>query len=104
MAKEYARAFYKSKAWQVCRESYIASRVLLDGGLCEQCHEHLGYIVHHKNPITPSNIHDPHITLNHDNLAYVCKACHDKEDGHGVGRMGKPLLCSFDDSGMPCPP
>ena len=108
MAKEFAKAFYKSKAWQMCRRSYIAHRVLIDGGMCEECHNELGYIVHHKTPLTPDNINDPSVSLSHGNLSYVCKACHDAEEGHGVGHRagnpGKPLLCSFGPDGMPCPP
>lgn len=76
MAKDYAKQFYNSKAWKNCRESYI-SKV---HGLCEHCLEldkHIpGYIVDHIIEISPSNIDDPGITLNHENLQYLCLACH----------------------------
>ena len=75
---DYARSFYKSRAWQLCRASYIAERQSVDGGLCERCRKALGYIVHHKVHITPANISNPDVTLNHDNLQYLCKACHDE--------------------------
>ncbi len=79
MAKEYAKKFYKSKAWKQCRESYI-SKI---HGLCERCQLKgkitPGYIVHHKEYITPKNINNPMIALNHDNLEYVCLDCHNKE-------------------------
>ncbi len=79
MAKEYAHSFYNSKSWKECRASYITSV----HGLCERCQEKGiikgGYIVHHKEYITPSNINNPEITLNHDNLEYVCEECHNKE-------------------------
>lgn len=39
----------------------------------------MGKIVHHKTPITPSNINDPMITLNFNNLEYICQTCHNKE-------------------------
>ena len=74
MAKEYAKAFYNSSAWIKCKNSYIKSV----HGLCERCGEP-GYIVHHKKYITPKNINDPNITLNHDNLEYLCLDCHNKE-------------------------
>jgi 5-methylcytosine-specific restriction protein A len=74
MAKDFAKQFYKSKAWQQCRESYI-SKVF---GLCERCGKS-GYIVHHKILLTIENINDPNITLNHDNLEYLCQDCHNKE-------------------------
>ena len=76
MAKEYAKAFYNSAAWIKCKNSYIKSV----HGLCERCGEP-GYIVHHKKHITQSNINDPNITFNHDNLEYLCLDCHNKEHG-----------------------
>ena len=79
MAKPWAKAFYSSPAWERCRSSFIAERILADGGLCEICHDDVGYIVHHVRELTPNNINDPLVTLNHSNLQYVCKKCHDKE-------------------------
>ena len=69
-------AFYASWAWRRCRESFMASR----GWLCERCREK-GLIVpaehaHHKTPITPDNLKDPEITLNHANLMALCSDCH----------------------------
>ena len=98
--KEFAQAFYKSRAWRDCRKAYKASRIQADGGLCEVCHEALGYIVHHKIQLTPENINDPSITLNPALLSYECKACHDGHDGHGLNKS-KPLRCAFDPEGQP---
>lgn len=98
--KDFAKKFYKSQAWQDCRKAYIAKRMQVDGGLCEECHDAQGYIVHHKILLTPDNITNPAITLNHGLLAYVCKDCHDAYEGHGVdGR--KKLLCDFGNDGQP---
>lgn len=100
MAKEFSKAFYKSKAWQSCRRSYIANRVLVDGGMCERCKIRVGYIVHHKVTLTAENIKDPYIALNHSQLEYLCKPCHDNEhfnDMHGEA-------CKFDENGQPIPP
>lgn len=89
MAKEWAKKFYASRAWQRVRQSYIATVF----GLCEECtrndEEVPGYIVHHKITLTPSNINDTNITLNHDNLEYLCLVCHNKE--HGVGATGEVI-------------
>lgn len=74
MAKDYAKSFYNSKAWKDCRDGYI-KHVL---GLCERCKEP-GYIVHHKVHITEENIGNPDITLNWDNLRYLCLECHNIE-------------------------
>src|SRR5690606_27192736 len=70
----WARSFYKSRAWQRCREAYIAYR----HGLCERCGAG-GKIVHHKVYLTPDNINDPEITLSFDNLELLCATCHQHE-------------------------
>lgn len=76
MAREFARAFYSSKAWQDCRNGYAKSV----GGLCEICLAKgiykPGEIVHHKIHITPENINRPEIVLSWDNLQLVCRDCH----------------------------
>lgn len=78
MAKDYTGNFYNSKAWLSCRESFISKRVAIDGGKCERC-DKAGKIVHHIKYITPTNINNPDITLNHDNLEYLCDYCHKVE-------------------------
>lgn len=100
MAKEWARAFYQSKKWRQCRDSYIQERIALDGGLCEECHNSPGYIVHHKHILTRENISDPMLSLNHGCLEYVCRGCHDKFEGHGLNKS-EALLCAFDGDGQP---
>lgn len=84
MAREFSRDFYNSKAWQRCRAAYIAHRRSVDGGLCEECHEKPGYIVHHRITLTPENIGDPDITLGFGKLEYVCLECHNKEHGNAA--------------------
>lgn len=100
MAQEWAKAFYRSKKWIKCRTAYIGSRILADGGLCEECHDKPGHIVHHKVILTPENISNPDIALNYKHLEYVCKGCHDLFEGHGLNQSGKPL-CVFDAEGQP---
>ena len=76
MARAFASEFYNSTAWKTCRERY-KRRV---GYLCEDCLDKgihtMGDIVHHIIEITPENIDDPGVTLNFDNLRYVCRDCH----------------------------
>ncbi len=96
MAKEYAKNFYNSKAWQSCRASFIAKRIMIDGGLCEHCKDSLGYIVDHKKEITPENINNVNITLNHDNLQYLCLKCHNTKTFSKDKRR-----CTFDEEGRP---
>ena len=87
MAKEFAKPFYNSKAWQKCRAAYISHRKAIDGGMCESCHEKPGYIVHHKIELTPENINDPDISLAFSNLKYDCQECHNQENGRGGSRV-----------------
>lgn len=102
MAKDYAKQFYNSKAWKSCKASYIQNRVSVDGGMCEVCHKRIGYIVHHKEAISEQNINNPYITLNHDNLRYECKVCHDAEPDHWLDSHGyKKPRAMFDENGNP---
>ncbi len=100
MAQDWATTFYSSPKWKKCRNAYIQSRMLVDGGLCEQCHNNPGYIVHHKTTLTPENITDPDVCLNYKKLMYVCKECHDLFEGHGLNKRMQPT-CTFDSEGQP---
>ena len=79
--KEFARTFYKSKAWKDTRD-YIIRR---DGYLCADCMRAGKYTpaeeVHHIIELTPENITDERITLNPDNLISLCRECHRKRHG-----------------------
>ena len=79
MAKEFAKHLYASKAWRECRTSYISSVY----GLCESCKKKgiikPGKILHHTCYLTPSNIDDPNVSLNHALLRYDCQECHTRE-------------------------
>ena len=88
--------FYKTTAWQTCRDAYAASV----GGLCERCYARgritPGEIVHHKIHLDPQKIHDPGIALNWDNLELLCRNCHAIEHSksnkrYTVDKFGKIL-------------
>lgn len=71
--------FYTTRAWRSCRESFLNDR----GRLCELCFKK-GLIVpatqvHHKIHITPENLNDPAVTLNHANLMALCDECHSEQ-------------------------
>ena len=87
MSKPFARKFYSSKAWQECRDEYAKSQRYL----CEECLRRgiyrPGDIVHHKIELTPLNIENPEITLNFDNLKYLCRDCH--AEAHKARNKGK---------------
>lgn len=106
MAKDFAKAFYKSKEWQKAREAAL----MRDHYMCQICHAAPAEEVHHTIELTPRNINDPDIALNPDRLVSLCRDCHFKEhrkkriensrkslrvrmvDDHGV---------YFDEDGMP---
>ncbi len=91
--KPWARRFYKSKVWERIREAYLAYR----HGLCERCGAG-GKIVHHKQRLTPQNIHDPSVTLSFDNLELLCHNCHNKEHNIIATPSRNPEL-AFDENG-----
>ena len=91
MAKEWAKGFYKSKAWQRCREGYIQSVM----GLCERCGAG-GKIVHHIVELTPESINNPEVSLNWNNLELLCQDCHN-EHHHGGGSTTQGIR--FDEDG-----
>lgn len=99
--KAWAEKFYKSKEWNKCRSAFIQERIATDGGICQMCNEHNGYIVHHIKELTPENIDDPNITLNFNNLQYVCKRCHDEHHGYFCPNKNRIY---FDENGQPVPP
>lgn len=77
--REFAKSFYQSRAWQETRRAYAKSV----GMLCENCLAGgiytPGKVVHHVVHLTPENIHNAAITLNWQNLKFVCQDCHAKE-------------------------
>ena len=77
MARDFAYEFYNSGAWKRARAEYRKQA----GKMCERCLVMPGEIVHHKTPLTPTNIKDPTIALGYDNLELVCRNCH--AEAHG---------------------
>lgn len=95
MAKEFAKGFYKSKQWIKCRQSYIKSV----NGVCERCGD-VGYIVHHKKHLDEYNINNPEVTLNWDNLEYLCLECHNQHHKFGKNNYKSTMDgLIFDDEG-----
>lgn len=102
MAREFSRAFYKSKEWQEVRR-YCLMR---DNYLCQKCGQPAEE-VHHIIHLSPENVFDTSITLNPSNLVCLCKACHfaehyaDKAKGHMKNDVLPDYI--FDDNGMLIP-
>lgn len=96
MAKDWAKPFYNSKRWQSFRRSYISRRLNIDGGLCEICKEEPGEELDHIIELTEDNIRDPSITLNDNNMQWLCHTCHTRKT-KGIkrimfGKDGQPIL------------
>ena len=77
--KEWAKHFYRSKAWRDCRNAFFVYK----HGLCERCGAP-GKIVHHKIYLTPENVNDPDVSLNWEHLELLCQDCHNKEHNSTV--------------------
>jgi len=93
----FAKKFYNSKTWKLCRQSFIADRVSIDGGMCQQCKERLGYIVDHKKEITPDNINNPDVTLSNENFQYLCLDCHNRKTfGKNLATIREGLMFNSD--------
>ena len=98
MAREFAKSFYKSTAWDNVRQ-YCLMR---DSYLCQQCGQPADD-VHHIIHLSPDNIGDPRISLNPDNLVSLCRDCHFKmhRGEHGSGRkFSEAYPYEFDEHGM----
>lgn len=74
MARDFAKALYKSAAWQQVSAYYMQSK----NYICERCGKP-AKICHHKTWLTPSNISNTSISLNPDNLECLCQECHNIE-------------------------
>ena len=95
MAAPWAKRFYNSQSWLDCRAAFIAQRQAIDGGLCQHCGRRLGYIVDHVRELTPGTITDPVVSLNHENLQYLCTPCHNRKT------FGTMPAVGFDSDGRP---
>ena len=84
MAKPWAKAFYKSKAWQQARELAL----IRDGHVCVWCGD-LATEVDHIIELTAQNVNDPAISLNLNNLRSLCGDCHKQRhaDDRATARM-----------------
>ena len=82
--------FYRSMPWR--RVQRMCMRRIVDTPygpcpplMCERCFERgelrPAVLVHHKTHVTASNVDDPNVTLNPDNLMRVCRECHDALHG-----------------------
>ena len=95
MAKEYAKAFYRSKQWRDLRKQILRR----DLYTCEDCGGRATE-VHHEIELTPQNISDPAISLNPKLLHSLCHDCHTK---HTKQSEAAPDGYMFDSDGHVVP-
>lgn len=87
MARDFAKALYKSKKWEKLRAHCMERAVTMADGrvcppyMCERCFERTGKLVpaeiaHHKVFVNAQNVNDPSVTLNAGNIMRVCRDCH----------------------------
>jgi hypothetical protein len=83
--------FYSSKDWRMLRRNIIIQR----GMQCNRCkgvyamHKLIG---HHIIPLTDSNINNPNITLNADNVEIICQTCHNNEHYRFSGKQSVVIV------------
>jgi hypothetical protein len=77
--KQWAEKFYNNESWEQCRTGFMQSK----GWMCERCAKtgsvNIAKIAHHKLYLTESNINDPAVSLDWENLEALCQDCHNKE-------------------------
>jgi 5-methylcytosine-specific restriction endonuclease McrA len=96
MAEGSQERFYHSALWKKCRRAYIAERVSIDGGLCMSCGKRIGSIVHHIEHLNELNVSDLDISLEPNNLSYLCVPCHNR-----IHEKKRNELIQFDEEGQP---
>lgn len=91
-------SFYNSKEWQNVRQTIL----MRDKYICQVCGKPAEH-VHHKIHLSMSNVYDPSVSLNPDNLVSLCKSCHDDQHKgeHARGRQtNEDYTYTFDANGM----
>lgn len=103
MARDFAKAFYKSGAWLRNRKLYMQQPLdtpfgIVPPGMCELCYADgklvPAKVVHHKTHLSPQNINDPEVTLSFSNFQRLCQDCHAL-----VHRGERPIRAKFDEYG-----
>ncbi len=98
MARDFAKQFYKSKAWERAR-AYVLMR---DKYRCRMCGSASDLEVHHIVPLSPDTISQPFYATNEGNLMTLCTSCHMAL--HAAERSGASEILPtivFDENGYP---
>lgn len=97
----WKRRFYRSKAWQECRDVVIRRQF----GICADClaNGDLKSIdeVHHLTDLTEGNVGDPSVSLDPDKCVGLCTTCHNKRHEKGFKGTSRASRVWFDENGVP---
>lgn len=89
------QSFYASEAWQKFRLAIIAER----GLRCEYCGKLVTrakeLTLHHIIELTPENVHDVMISLNHENVMIVHHDCHNQIHNRFGYQPGRSVYIVF---------
>lgn len=90
-----AKELYHSREWKVIRKKVH----IRDFGICQKCRKPIKTknfgIVDHIIPLDLTNLNDPKINLNLDNLELLCYPCHNKKT-HSKTLMKSTRSINFD--------
>lgn len=100
MARDFSKGIYNSRRWRAVARAYAESQHYI----CERCQNRsfagtgksAHFIVHHKEHLTPENVHDDNVVYGWDNLELLCIYCHNAVHSQGLDRE-----CRFDGEGNP---
>lgn len=96
MAKKERKWFYNSRMWKLARTAALKR----DGYTCAYCGARATE-VHHLTELNDTNISDPEVSLNLNNLQSLCHDCHSQitMHEHGIKKIDCDMNFYFDADG-----
>ena len=99
--------FYKSRTWETFRQNLILKRNLEKGFIeCCRCGKKIvkkyDLILHHKTPLNVMNVNDYTVSLNEDNIEFICFRDHNKEHNRFNGQIKNSDKKVYIVYGAPC--
>lgn len=97
MISKKLKFFYNSKDWLQLSDHIRKTSF----HICHDCGKPNSKEVHHIQPVTESNVMDPNITLNPDNLVLLCNDCHNRRHNRFKHTLtpAQQRTITFDDAG-----
>ena len=97
MISKKLKFFYNSKEWLQLSDHIRKTNF----HICHDCGKPNSKEVHHIQQVTESNVMDPNITLNPDNLVLLCNDCHNRRHNRFKRTLtpAQQRTITFDDAG-----